>query len=324
MAVIAVAFTVACGGGGSRPAPSPTPGPSPTPTPQPAEWSVTGQIVEYGTGALVGGAQLVPGIAASATVDPSGIFRIVGTATPAMFRARIEAPGYLPRETYIRAEAAARNGLAINLIPNRAPFSLNFYRELVRDAAEAPLQPLARLTRNPSIYLRTVDQNGRAIEPEVLDSVSRSVRKAVVDWSSGTLSVAAFERGSATRPRTMGWIMINILRDRESEICGRSFVGRPDGEIELFDDRCACGSTKIGGSLVAHEVGHALGFWHVSDKKAIMAPIGDNCPTGVLTADEKYHAKLAYNCTPGNVDQDIDPDTTPLSMPSGLPGVIVN
>jgi hypothetical protein len=210
MAVIAVAFTVACGGGGSRPAPSPTPGPSPTPTPQPAEWSVTGQIVEYGTGALVGGAQLVPGIAASATVDPSGIFRIVGTATPAMFRARIEAPGYLPRETYIRAEAAARNGLAINLIPNRAPFSLNFYRELVRDAAEAPLQPLARLTRNPSIYLRTVDQNGRAIEPEVLDSVSRSVRKAVVDWSSGTLSVAAFERGSATRPRTMGWIMINI------------------------------------------------------------------------------------------------------------------
>ena len=55
-----------------------------------------------------------------------------------------------------------------------------------------------------------------------------------------------------------------------------------------------------------------MGFWHVADKKAIMAPVGDNCPTGVLTDEEKYHARLAYHRSPGNIDEDIDP--APLAL----------
>jgi hypothetical protein len=324
VSVLAAAVLVACGGGSSPPATGPTP--TPTPTPQPTEWSVSGAIVEYGTGRGVAGAQLTASIAATVTVDATGTFRISSTTTPAVFSVRIDAPGYLTRETYLQSATGARTGVTLDVVRNSAPFSLEFYRELVRNSAEGTdLEPLARLTERPNIYLRTVDQNGKAIEPEVLDSVTQSVRKAVSDWSSGTLSVAAFERGSATRPRTSGWIVINILRDRESPYCGQSYVGVPDGQIELWDDRCACGSKKIGGSLVAHEVGHAMGFWHVSDKKAIMAPIGDNCPTGVLTANEQYHARLAYNRAPGNTDQDIDPaSVTPYMLESANATPITN
>jgi hypothetical protein len=277
---------------------------------------VSGHVVEYGSGRAVAGAQLAIDIAGTVSIDGVGAFKITSTAAPAVFRIRIDAPGYVTRETLVRGATGARTDVTLDVIRNASPFSLNFYRELVRNAAEeSSLEPLARLTANPNVYLRTVDQNGKAIEPEVLESVTQSLRKAVSDWSSGTLSVATFETGSATRPRTVGWIVVNILRDRESPLCGQSYVGAPDGQIELWDDRCACGSKKIGGSLVAHEVGHAMGFWHVSDRKAIMAPVGDNCPTGILTDNEKYHARLAYRRAPGNRDEDIDPSSaTPYML----------
>jgi hypothetical protein len=315
--VLAAASHTACGGG-SSPQPTPTPSPTPQPSPQPAEWTINGQIVEYGTGRGVSGGEMTADITGTVSVEGNGTFKISSTATPAIFHVRIDAPGFVTRETYVRGAAGARTNLVISVIRNAAPFSLDFYRELVRNSAEGDvLEPLTRWTARPNIYLRTVDQNGKAIEPEVLDSVTQSLRKGVVDWSSGTLSVATFEKGSATRERTNGWIVVNILRDRNSPYCGQSYVGAPDGQIELWDDRCSCGSKKIGGSLVSHEVGHAMGFWHVTDKKAIMAPVGDNCPTGILTDDEKYHAKLAYDRTPGNVDQDVDPEAASLSMSRG-------
>ena len=88
----------------------------------------------------------------------------------------------------------------------------------------------------------------------------------MTDWTNGKLSVATLETGTETRPRTDGWIVVNITRDYSSEFCGCAFVGAPDGQIELVDDRCNCGSNKISGAIVAHEVGHAMGFFHVGER----------------------------------------------------------
>jgi hypothetical protein len=85
----------------------------------------------------------------------------------------------------------------------------------------------------------------------------------------------------------------------------------------LYDDVCNCGSIKVPGDVVVHEVGHAMGFWHVSDRRSIMYPqASGGCPSGELSANEQYHTAVAYTRWPGNVDPDVDPSGLYLALPT--------
>jgi hypothetical protein len=305
---------VACGGGGhTTPAPTPVP-PAPPPPPQLA---IVGHVVEYGTGRPVPGAVVATGLQVTPfTADANGEFRIGGFTIPTTFHVTIEAQGYITRETYLRLRDGTRN-VTIDLLRNGGAFSLEYYRQIARDSLRIEtFSVLWRLNENPSIYVRTVDQNGRPIEPEVLRGVYDAIPKAVDDWSAHRLRIATLETGVETRPRTAGWIVVNILREKEPEYCGLAEVGAVDGQIQLWDDACSCGSNKLPGTLVAHEVGHALGFFHVTDRDAVMYPaVPGGCPNGVLTARERYHAAVAYSRSRWNADQDIDSETmVPLSV----------
>jgi Carboxypeptidase regulatory-like domain/Matrixin len=319
ISTFAAAALVACGGGGHTPVPTPTPLP-PTPPP-PIELVVLGRVIEYGSGRPIVAATVQPDIVTTAlTTDANGEFRIGGVFATKTVHLRIDAPGYITRETYVRFEGGTRT-VTLDLLHEGGGFSLEYYRQLARDSTAAPaLEPLWRLTDNPNFYVRTVDQNGRPIEPEVLRGVYAAIPKAVTDWSAHKLAMGVLETGTATRPRTPGWIVMNILREKEAEFCGLAQIGAVDGQIELWDDRCSCGSNKLPGALVAHEVGHALGFFHVTDENAVMFPtFPDRCPNGVLTTRERFHAAVAYSRARGNTDQDVDPDTmVPLAYGTSL------
>jgi Matrixin len=277
---------------------------------------VAGRVTDTVSGQSVGGAQVAPGLdLAAVSTAGDGSFTFSGTANPPTnpYRASISADGYVTHDVWLTWERAARTGVAVDAIRNAAPFSMSFYKQFVRGTFDQPGAPFVVLRWNdaPRFYVKTVDQNGRAVEPEVLTVVLDALARAVPAFTGGRLSAAAIESGTADRPDTNGWINVVIRRDpNEQQTCGFAFIGANPGTITLNDDVCSCGSRKIPGAVVIHEVGHALGFFHVSDRGSIMYPfIAGDCPAGELSGAEKYHSAIAYSRPRGNADPDADPSS---------------
>lgn len=312
-AAAAVIVLTACGGGSSSGPPSTPTTPSP-PTSTPSNtWSIAGQVIDTVGRQGIGGAQVAPTwdlAAATAASDGSYSLGAVTNPPTTPYRLGVSAAGYVTRELWVQWQRGPRTGVTLDLIRDSPPFSMTFYRQLVRDDYDEPgdLAPVLRWMEPPRFYLRTVDQNGRAIEPEVLAVVREALGRAVPAFTGGRFS-ATIESGTETRPETTGWINVDIVRNpNERRTCGTSFVGRNPGLITLNNDVCSCGSNKVPGALVVHEVGHALGFFHVGDRNSVMFPfLPGNCPSGQLSAAESYHSAIAYSRPRGNADPDVDP-----------------
>ena len=276
---------------------------------------MSGRVVALGDGRSVAGAQVTSEVGPATQTDAAGVFRL-GSATNPEFTPHaldVDAQGFLARRAYVRWQAGLRENIAVDLISTAAPFSLEFYRAFVRDTHDEPagMEPIRRWTTNPRFYVRSADQNGRAIEPEVMTVVLSTIPEAVRQFTGGRLSVAQLESGPETRAPAIGWITVNIIRDMSLPYCGEAYIARDPGEITLVNDRCNCGSIKISGGLVAHEVGHALGFFHVAgDRNVMFDTHPSGCPVGNLSEAERFHAAIAYQRPPGNRDPDFDPRST--------------
>ncbi len=314
---IVLVVVSACGGGGSgnRTSTTPTTPTTPTAPVTPSNtWSIAGQVVATGSQQGIGGATLTPGWSlAAVTADGSGNYELGDRTNPPStpYPVSLSAPGHLTHDVWITWQRGPRTNVMLDVIREAAPFSMEFYGQLVRGKYDQPGAPwpVMRWTTAPSFYVKTVDQNGRAIEPEVLANVLDALRRSVPAWSGGRMSAAAIETGTDTRPETRDWINVEIRRDpKEDRVCGTANVGANPGSIILNDDVCSCGSNKIPGALTMHEVGHTMGFFHVGDRRSVMFPfIPGSCPPGELSAAESYHAAIAYSRPRGNTEPDRDP-----------------
>ena len=326
-AMLMLVLGAACGGGKTSTPTTPTP--PTTPTTPTNTWSAAGRISVYGTGQGVGGATLTPGWSLSpVNADADGNFSLGAVANPPStpYPISISGDGMVTRETWFTWASGARTGVNVTLIRNAAPFSMDFYRQFVRGMfdratdADAPY-PNFRWTSAPNFYVRTIDSVDRAVEPEVIAVTLDAIRRAVPAYTGGTYQAGTIETGTAVRPETAGWINVDFRRNTGGNTCGTSFIGRNPGVITLYIDICSCGSNKVPGAVTMHEVGHAMGFFHVSDRGSLMFPfIPGQCPAGVLSAAESYHAALAYSRPRGNRDPDRDPTAGAALTGGGMVG----
>lgn len=307
---------LACGGGSSAPT-------APAVTPPSNAWSVAGRVSTLDKGNAVSGATITPGWSlAPVTADGDGNYKLSDNTVPPNqpLPVTVSGDGIISHDILINWVRGSRTGVDVSVIHDAPPFSMDFYRQLVRgtydrDGDGAPF-PIFRWTSAPSFFVHTADQNGAAIEPEVIASVVDGIQRAVSAWSSGQYTPGAIETGTDSRPPRLGWVTVEIKRDpNETKVCGQAQIGANPGSITLNEGVCGCPSVKgIPGNLVVHEVGHAMGFFHVGDSKSIMYPfIQPGCGPGAPTAAEGFHAAIAYSRPRGNTDPDKDPVTGTLS-----------
>jgi hypothetical protein len=123
----------------------------------------------------------------------------------------------------------------------------SFYKELACNGFESPsaLQPIRRWTVAPSIYLKTVDEAGAAIDPVTLDTVQTAMIQAAPQWTGGKFSVSV-TRGTDTREGVSGWVTVKWPASAQS-FCGNSTVGVDGGFIELIykNQNCGCNGSAM-------------------------------------------------------------------------------
>jgi hypothetical protein len=289
-----------------------------------------GTVKDISTGAPVAGAMVSVLIGQTPTVlttDSSGAWEFSRTgATPTGIPVDVTAGGFISRQTHLRWEAGTRDGIEIGLIRDAAPFSMQYYRELVRDAYTDPAAELRNLRRwatPPDFYIDTRNpRSGGTISSQELERLIILIREAVPQMTGGRFQAGSIESGPEARAPRVGYINVSFFHEPEGERCGWALVGANPGEIELNYGVDICGS-RCGAfpwRTVSHEVGHALGFYHVADGRVMNVDWFDrDCDRTTFSAAEQYHASIAYSRPNGNRDPDVDPSSALLMQPADRP-----
>lgn len=324
--VYLVSWTAGCGGSGGAPSPTHPTSTSTTPPVPWNQWALKGRVVETLTDKPIEGAKLTFTLAGGlkdVTTAADGAWELTQASSEvSSVFVEVSAEGYVTRRTYVRWNIGTRDEIAIDLIRDNTPFSSAYYRELARDQFDKPneaLQPLWRWTKAPNFYINTLNpKTERDILPSELDMVTSTIRSAVSQMTGGVYEAGSIETGSGDRADQPGFIKVSFVHDPAWGYCGQALVGSDPGWIKINYDVEGCSSPcgAFPPRTVAHEVGHAMGFFHVSQGSILNTKwFARDCGVTTYSEAERYHARIAYHRPRMNREPDTDPQSAPLLRP---------
>lgn len=172
-----------------------------------------------------------------------------------------------------------------------------FWRQFVFNAYAAPDELSWRTTKVltivPNVWIWTLDDTHQA-EEAVRRLFPRTYRELTGRPYTGRIESGPHDRNE------WGWITVEFPTSLQAQRRGQALIGANPGRIKMVWDgwwHFGPGST-VGHwffeNTLQHEIGHALGFWHVSGTRDVMSVEGNDWEHERFTARERYHAQLAY------------------------------
>ncbi len=321
-ALLAAALICACGSSPAAPSPSPN---APSTAAAPAS-TATGRVIDALSGAPLSSVTVALD-SNSATTAGDGMFQVPAPATGTC-SLTASGPGVVQRDTTIRMPAA---GLSLSLIP--ASLDLAAFDEMCRsDGAlhrwtAAPalviIDAVLRFTNVSDAAYTALDER---LTPEAREAIAADLAWGLPQVTGGTFSSFA----SVTVESPAAGASVNVYA-REANIVVARFSGLSQatgywgygrwarrgnavvaGAVMLDRDFDIAG-TEHTRSLRVHELGHALGYSHVTLRQSFMNSSAVFEPNDF----DRDATKVAFQRVPGNQSPDRDPSLSALAQPSG-------
>jgi hypothetical protein len=303
--VVSALAAVACSDSGGSPA-----DPS-------GQRSVSGQTLSATDSAQAANVEIQIGNTASVRSDAGGFFT-VEVNEPGRHAARLRATDFVERLTTVDAPA---DGVRLSLIPSG--FDLQAFNELARTAnarlqrwtSQPNLVVLMSVMRYTSMGDTTFPATAERISDADADSMVADLTAALRLLTAGAWnefgsvtreSVAEDARVETIRPGTIVVGRYRGVQSLASTIGWGRWAAHDDGNVHsgaLYLDRDFDARNEKRNLLRTHELGHALGYLHVTSRPSIMNPSIGPDPTDF----DRMAARIVYNRPVGNKAPDEDP-----------------
>ena len=302
----------ACGGSGSPTSPSATSGSASSSPSQ----GVQGQTVNAVTGSPAGDLSVTVG-SYRAVTDANGMFALDG-ARPGTYPATLRGASIVERETTLSAPSEL---LRLSVIPSN--FDLVAFDEMFRTnnarlerwTSRPALVVLASTMALGSMTAETFQASAEQMSEDEVSVLVAQMTEGLAMLTAGTFTSfqtveverpAPGERVSATRGGKIVVGRYTGVVNLANTIGYGRWSSTPDGEVvggAMFLDRDFDKNDSRRRLLRIHELGHALGYNHVTSRTSIMNPAIGPEPTDF----DRAGAIVAFQRTPGNRSPDVDP-----------------